>query len=177
VAYRSAELANVEQTLLGAGSAPAAALDGVNGFGAAVAAPYQMLVANTATNLQSLSGAIAAHPAPLLHQFVANQLGYGGAITTGFQSAVQSLPAELANLPGTAQGVVPAAQQFVNNQIGYAQLITTSLQNAGNDFMAGLHAFPANLQAGLQTAMSGDVTVGCSKSAAPSWRRSSPTST
>src|SRR5271157_1168840 len=59
-AYLSAEAANVEQTLLGAATtspaAPAAFLNGVTGFGATVAAPYQMLVSNTVANLQSLGG-------------------------------------------------------------------------------------------------------------------------
>ncbi|OBG27196.1 PE family protein [Mycobacterium sp. 852002-51057_SCH5723018] len=167
-AYVSAEAANVEQTLLGAASAPAAApaaaLDVVNSFGATVAAPYQTLVSTTANNLQSLVGAVAANPAPLLHQFVTNQLTYGQAIATGFQSAVQNLPAEFVNLPATiqagVQGVFPTIQQFVNNQTGYAQLIATSLQNAGNDVMAGLNAFPVSLQTGLQTLMSGDITGG-----------------
>ncbi len=167
-AYVSAEAANVEQTLLGAATAspaaPAAFLNGVTGFGATVAAPYQMLVSNTVANLQSLGGAITANPAPFLRQFVDNQLLYGQTTATGFQNAVLNLPAELANLPANiqagAQGMLPAVQQFVNNEIGYAQLIATSLQNAGNDFVAGLNALPANLQTAAQTLMSGDVTGG-----------------
>ncbi|MCV7102688.1 PE family protein [Mycobacterium palustre] len=159
-AYLTAEAANVEQTLLDAGGAPAAVLDGVSGFGATVAAPYQMLISNTVANVESLGAAITAQPAPLLHQFVTNQLAYGQAIVTGLPSALQNLPAELASLPAAVQGVLPAAQQFVNNQIGYAQLVTASVHNAGVDVMAGLTAFPANLQTGLQTVMSGDVTGG-----------------
>ena len=108
--------------------------------------PYQMLLSNTATNLQSLASALAANPAPFLHQLLTNQLAYAQTIATGFQSAVQNLPAELANLPANIQaGIqgllafdpVPFAQQFLNQQIGYAQLIGTSLQNAGNDFLTG----------------------------------------
>jgi hypothetical protein len=150
-AYASAEAANVEQVLLD--------------FGATVAAPYQALVANTASNLQSLGGAVTADPAPLFNQLLSNQLGYGQAVATGFQNAVANLPAELANLPAATQGLSafnPAsiAQLVVGQQIGYAQLFATSLQNAGNDFLAGLTAAPANLQTGLQTIMSGDVTGG-----------------
>ena len=150
-AYVSAEAANVEQVLLD--------------FGAIVAAPYQALVANTVSNLESLGGAVAARPAPLLNQLLSNQLGYGQAIATGFQNAVTNLPAELANLPVAIQGLSalnPAsiAQVVVDQQIGYAQLVATSLQNAGNDFLAGLTALPANLQTGLQTIMAGDVTGG-----------------
>ncbi|OBI91788.1 PE family protein [Mycobacterium sp. 1245805.9] len=150
-AYVGAEAANVEQVLLD--------------FGATVAAPYQALVSNTASNLQSLGTAISGNPAPLLNQFLSNQIGYGQAIATGFANAVVNLPAELANLPANISGVLafnPAyvAQQVINQQVGYAQLIATSLQNAGNDFMAGLNALPANLQTGMQTIMSGDVTGG-----------------
>ncbi|WP_068177523.1 PE family protein [Mycobacterium sp. UM_CSW] len=150
-AYASAEAANVEQVLLD--------------FGATVAAPYQALVANTANNLQSLGSAVSVNPAPLLNQFLSNQLGYGQTVATGFQSAVANLPAELANLPANISALsainpVSLAQQLVNQQIGYAQLIATSLQNAGNDFVAGLTALPVNLQTGLQTIMSGDVTGG-----------------
>ncbi|OBK46627.1 PE family protein [Mycobacterium sp. 1081908.1] len=150
-AYASAEAANAEQVLLD--------------FGATVAAPYQALVSNTVNNLQSLGGAITANPAPLLNQLLSNQLGYGQSVATGFQNAVANLPAELANLPAAIQGLSafdPAsiAQLVVGQQIGYAQLIATSLQNAGNDFLAGLTALPANLQTGLQTIMSGDVTGG-----------------
>lgn len=175
-AYLGAEVANVQQTLLGDVGAPAqallggglpapAAVDAITGFGATVAAPYQALVTNTVSNLQSLGGAISANPAPFLRQFLTNQAAYAQAVSTGFQTAVQNLPAELANLPATIQGLlafnpVPVLQQIVNQQIGYAQLIATSLQNAGNDFVAGLTAFPANLQTGIQTIMSGDVSGG-----------------
>lgn len=64
-AYLGTEVANVQQTLLGdigvpaqallGGGLPApAAVDAITGFGATVAAPYQALVFNTVTNLQSL---------------------------------------------------------------------------------------------------------------------------
>ena len=168
-AYVSAEAANVEQTLLGAANtaspaAPAAFLDGVNSFGATVAAPYQMLVSNTVANLQSLGGAITANPAPFLRQFVNNQLPYGQTTATGFQNAVLNLPAELANLPANiqagAQGMLPAVQQFVNNEIGYAQLIATLAAerrqrlHGRSERLAGK---PANRGADV---MSGDVTGG-----------------
>jgi hypothetical protein len=90
-AYLSAEAANAEQSLLGVVNgmgltAPAAALDGVNGFGATVAAPYQMLVSNTVANLQELGNGIAANPAPLLRQFVSNQQFFGQTIATGLHA-------------------------------------------------------------------------------------------
>ncbi|WP_156689644.1 PE family protein [Mycobacterium sp. Marseille-P9652] len=159
-AYLSTEAANAAQTT------PAAVLDGVSGFGATVAAPYQALVSNTVNNLQSLGNAIAANPAPVLRQFALNQQGYGQAIVTGVQSVIQN-PAQLAGLPAALQtgahGALPAVQNFLNTELAYGPLITTSLQNAQIDFMAGVNAFPANLQAGLQTIMSGDVTGGLSQ--------------
>jgi hypothetical protein len=141
----------------GAGSYVSAEATTVNGFGATVSAPYQMLVSNTVANLESLGGAITANPAPVLQQILSNQLGYGQAIAAGFPSAVQNLPATIQT---GVQGLLPAVQQFANTQLGYAQLIATSLQNAGNDFVAGLNAFPANFQTGLQTIMGGDATGG-----------------
>jgi hypothetical protein len=148
-AYSSAEATNVAQTLLGD-----------------IAPPFQQLISNTTNNLQNLEAALAANPAPLLNQFLTNQLAYGQTITTGFQSAVQNFPAELANLPTNIEAVLSAAnpgallQQFTSQQIGYVQTIVTSLQNAGNDFVAGLNAFPANIQTALQEFMAGDVNGG-----------------
>ncbi len=170
-AYLSAEATNAEQILLGvtsngrAASAPAL-LDGLNSFGARVAAPYQTLFSTTDTNLQSLRDALAANPAPFLRQVLSNQQAYGQTFATGFQSAVQNLPAELANLPTNIGAALlganpaPILQQLVDSQIGYAQVIATSLQNAGNDFIAGLNAFPASLQAASQAFMAGDITGG-----------------
>lgn len=144
----------------GAGSYVSAEAGNVNGFGATVTAPYQMLVSNTVANLRGLGSAITADPAPVLRQFLTNQLTYGQAIASGFPTAIQNLPAALASLPADIQGVLPAVQQFANTQIGYAQLTAASLQNAGNDFMAGLNAFPANFQTGVQTIMGGEATGG-----------------
>jgi hypothetical protein len=195
-AYLSTEVANAEQTLqaatapaqsLGGGAASLsqsitgfqtglAALEtggvpglinGVNSFGATVAAPHQALVSNTAPNLQSLGSAISANPAPLLNQLISNQVGYAQSIGTGFQSAIQNLPAELANLPVNIQAAQaafsaanPAAvlQGIVNNQIGYAQTISTSLQAAGHDFATGLQALPTHFQAASQDLAAGNIT-------------------
>lgn len=93
------------------------------------------LFGNLAANLQSLRDAVAANPAPLLRQFVGNEMAYAQSLVTAFQGAVQ-------------------------NQLGYAQLIATSLQHAGNDFVTGLATIPGNLQAAGQTIMAGDVTGG-----------------
>ncbi|CAM2733304.1 PE family protein [Mycobacterium intermedium] len=157
-AYASAEAS--AQSLL---SPPAQAL--VDG----IVAPYQALVANTTANLQTLGAQISANPAPILQQLMINQSAYAQAIQTGFQSAVQNLPAEVANLPASIQAGVqgllsanPGAvvQGIINNQIGYAQLIAGSLQKAGSDLVTGFQALPASFQAASQAFAAGDVTGG-----------------
>lgn len=141
-------------------------INGFNSFGGTVSAPYQTLVSNTTGNLQSLGSSISANPAPLLHQLISNQAGYAHSIGTGFQSAVQNLPAEVANLPMNIQAAqsFPAAnpvavlQGIVNNQIGYGQLISTSLQHAAGDFVTGLNGLPASFQSAFQDLAAGNFT-------------------
>lgn len=151
-AYASAEAS--AQTLLSAAS---------------VTSPFQPLFGNTAANLRALGAEISANPAPVLNQFLSNQLVYGQTIATGFQSALQNLPAEIANLPANVQAGVqgllaanPAAvlSGIVNNQIGYAQLIGSSLQKAGSDLAAGFNALPASFEAASRAFAAGDVTGG-----------------
>ena len=146
------------------GAAPL--INGLNSFGATVAAPYQALVSNTATNLQAIGATISANPFPFLHQLVTNQVGYAQAIGSSIATGIQNLPAELANLPATIQAGIqglatfnPGAllQQFVNGQIGTAQTITTSLQNAGNDLATGLAGLPASFQAASQALAAGNI--------------------
>jgi hypothetical protein len=144
----------------------AAAIDGLNSFGATVAAPYQALVSNTVTNLQAIGNTFTANPFPFLHQLVNNQIGHAQTIGSAIATGIQNLPAELANLPATIQAGIqglstfnPGAllQQFVNNQIGYAQTIATSLQLAGNDLATGFAGLPASFQAAGQALAAGDV--------------------
>ncbi|ORV82718.1 hypothetical protein AWC11_02260 [Mycobacterium interjectum] len=189
-AYVSAEAANAAQTALGGeiqagaqaishaiagspvalGSLPtggaAALVGGLNSFGATVAAPYQALVSNTATNLQAIGATFSANPFPFLHQLATNQIGYAQTIGSSIATGVQNLPAELANLPATLQTGIqglatfnPGAfvQQFVNNQLGYAQTVVTGLQNAGNDLVTGLSGLPASFQAAGQALAAGNV--------------------
>ncbi len=155
---------------IGLGSLPtggaAAALNALSSFGPTVAAPYQALVSNTATNLQAIGNTIVSNPFPFLHQLATNQIGYGQTIAASIATGIQNLPAELANLPATIQTGIeglatfnPGAllQQFVNNQIGYAQTIATGLQNAGTDLVTGLSGLPASFQAAGQALASGDL--------------------
>jgi len=144
----------------------AALINGLNSFGATVAAPYQALVSNTATNLQAIGATISANPFPFLHQLVTNQVGYAQAIGSSIATGIQNLPAELADLPATIQAGIqglsafnPGAvlQQFINGQIGTAQTITTSLQNAGNDLATGLAGLPASFQAASQALAAGNI--------------------
>jgi hypothetical protein len=145
---------------------PSGLMNGISAFGATVAGPYQTLVANTVTNLQTLGSAISANPAPFAQQVAANQMGHAQTFATGLGSAVQSLPAQLANLPANIrlgiQGLLSAnsgavPQQFANNQVGYGQTISTSLQNAAADFGTGMQALPASFQTAGQALMAGNV--------------------
>lgn len=147
-AYASAEAAGA-QTLSGTG---------LVGFADAVAAPYQALAANTAANLQALSGALAAHPAPVLTQLASNLSGYGPQIATGFANAPASIEAGL-NALSTANPLA-ALQGIVNQQIGFGQVVASSLQHAGNDLVAGFSALPSSFQAASQAFAAGDVTGG-----------------
>lgn len=142
-AYASAEATNVETMLGGSRS-------------------YQTLVANTAANLQTLQSAIAANPAPLLQQFVKNQMGYGQTIAATALSSVPNLAAPQQFLPADPAGLL---QGFVNQQMGYGQTISTALGNAGQDFRAGLVALPTTLQTALGQLAAGDV-AGAARGAA-----------
>ncbi|WP_156689645.1 PE family protein [Mycobacterium sp. Marseille-P9652] len=191
-AYASAEAANAGQALLGGAvggeiqvgaqaisnaiaDAPitlgtlstggvSALAGGVSSFGSAVAAPYQALVVNTATNLQAINATFSANPFPFLHQLAANQAVYAHTIASSIATGIQNLPVELANLPATVQTGVQALstldpgallQQFVSTQTGYAQTVVTSLQAAGQDLITGVQTLPT----GFQTAF-GDLLVG-----------------
>ncbi|MCW2661792.1 MAG: hypothetical protein JWP83_2944 [Mycobacterium sp.] len=134
---------------------------------ASIAGPYQTLFAHTAANLQVLGNGVLANPAPFLHQFVTNQIGYAQTIAAGAEYIIQNFPAVLAGLPANIQAFVqallafnpvPYVQQFIANQMVYAQIIATSLQNAAQDFGAGLQALPAAFQSALQAVQMGDVT-------------------
>jgi hypothetical protein len=145
---------------------PAAAIDGLNSFGATLAAPYQALVSNTFNNLQAIGGTFTANPFPFLHQIANNQIGYAQTIGSSIATGIQNLPAELANLPATIQTGIQglstvnpgaALQQLITNQIGYAQTAGTALQNAGNDLVTGLAGLPASFQAAGQALAAGNV--------------------
>ena len=138
-----------------------------NTFAATVAGPYETLFANTQTNLQALGSAISANPAPFLHQFITNQVGYVQTIAKGVEYVVQNLPTLLANLPANIQAAVqallafdpgPYVQQFITNQIAYAHIIATSLQNAADAFGAGLQALPTYLQSAVQALQAGNIS-------------------
>jgi hypothetical protein len=153
---------------IGLGSLPTGAsalINGLNSFGAAVAAPYQALVSNTVNNLQAIGGTFTANPFPFLHQLVNNQIGYTQTIGSSIVSGIQNLPAELANLPATIQTGIqgistfnPGAllQQFINNQIGYAETVVTGLQNAGQDLITGVQTLPAGFPAAFRDLLAGD---------------------
>jgi PE family len=111
-------------------------INGVNSFGATVAAPYQTLVSNTTANLQAIGSTFTANPFPLLHQIANNQIGYGQTIASAIGTGMQNLPAEFANLPASIQTG--------------AQTVVTSAQSAAYAFGTGVQALPANMQTGVQ---------------------------
>lgn len=134
---------------------------------AAAAAPggaYGQLVANTATNLESLYGAWSANPFPFLRQIIANQQVYWQQIAAALANAVQNFPALVANLPAAIDAAVQQflafnaayyIQQIISSQIGFAQLFATTVGQGVTSVIAG---WP-NLAAvtGFDTS---DVTIG-----------------
>jgi PE family len=65
----------------------------------AITGPYNRLVINTFNNLQNLGTALAANPTPILRQFIANQLSYGGIVSAAFSSgdlaSIATIPARI----------------------------------------------------------------------------------
>jgi hypothetical protein len=185
-AYVSTEAANAGQTLLGGGvlgsigqnisggfgalgamaGAPAAAaptlLQGINSFGASVAAPYQALVINTNNNLAAINSTFMAHPFPFLNQVASNQMGFAQTFGTGLVTSLQGFPGNVpANIQLAVQGasaVNPAAslQGFISQQQGFASTLGSSLQLAGQDLNTGLQGFPAGFQAAFQDLLAGN---------------------
>ena len=156
-AYLGTEVANAEQALAGAVTAPAQMFSGAaHNVGGAVAAierggaasllsgptqglfspsniaaieaPYQALVTNTETNLQGLLGAGAANPHPLLQQIITNQTGYAQTITTALQNAGKDIGTGAAGL----QNSFHAAGQA---------LLAGNPSAAVNDALLGLENF------------------------------------
>ncbi|BBZ52795.1 PE family protein [Mycobacterium heidelbergense] len=127
--------------------------------------PYQVLIANTSANLQSLFGTWSADPFPFLNQVIINQQGYAQTFGAGLALALQNLPATLANVPANIQLAIQGAatfnpgalaQAYINQQIGYVQTITTSLQSAGADFSKTVPVFEADMGMAGQALMTGD---------------------
>jgi PE family len=188
-AYVGTEASSVQQIV--GGAAPAASFGGVRqSFGAAAAAvsgqiqaeaqsfgsigatlgaPYQALASNATANLQTINSVVSANQAPFLHQVLGNQAAFDQAIGSSFQSGIQNLPSELANLPVSIQAgfqglstANPGAvlQGIINNQTGFQQTIVTSLQHANSDLMAGFNQLPNSFQAANNAFAVGDTTGG-----------------
>lgn len=71
----------------------------------AITGPYESFFTNTIANLQSLGNGIAANPFPFLRQFIANQVSYGGIVTSAFSHGDLAM---LASIPARF------GQNFVN---------------------------------------------------------------
>lgn len=113
---------------------------------AGIAGPYEALVYNTWTNLNSLAGGWLADPFPFLRQFVANQMVYGQTIATAIQTGnfqpVSAIPGQIvqnfANVVGTltntsvtsslmVQQVLPTPILALDNVVGLPLLFGASL--------------------------------------------------
>ena len=174
-AYLGADVANAQQvaarvqSAVGSfASAPArfkavGAPPLLRGGTAAGGGPYQELFANTSANLQALRAAIAANPAPLLHQFLANQQVYAQRVVAAIENFINNFPGSVSTAIQTfferlaAFDPVAFVQQVINNQIGYANTIGTALSNAAHDFTVGLEALPAAFESALQDVLSGNI--------------------
>jgi|SRR5271169_1607210 len=154
------------QVLSGAvAGAPAAAptlIQGVESFGATVAAPYQQLVINTNNNLAAINQTFMANPFPFLNQVASNQMGFAQTFGAGLATSLQGFPGNVpANIQLAIQGAAmfnPAAlaQGFITQQQGYAFTIGSSLQLASQDLMNGAPAFQAGVQAAFQDLLAGN---------------------
>ncbi|OBF51002.1 hypothetical protein A5787_07705 [Mycobacterium sp. 852002-50816_SCH5313054-b] len=119
---------------------------GAGPFFSGIAGPYDALVYNTWTNLNSLAGGWLADPFPFLRQFVANQMGYGQTIATALQTGnfqpVSAIPGEIvqhfANVVGTltntsvtsslvVQQVLPTPVLALDNVVGLPLVFGASL--------------------------------------------------
>jgi PE family len=177
-AYVSAEAA-AGQTLMSAAAAPAQTLlgggaamvtgqatptliQGIESFGAAVAAPYQQLVINTNNNLAAINQTFMANPFPFANQVIINQAGFANTFGSGIVTDLQGFPANVpANIQLAFQGAATFSpglqlQNFMNGQIGTAQTVITSLQATGNALMTGAPAFSAGVQTAFQDLLVGN---------------------
>ena len=153
-AYLGAELANAQ-------ALPAQAAAAV----AASESPYQLLIENTNTNLESLLNNWLANPTPFARQIFENQRIYSQEIAAAFNNFVEYFPQNLANLPAAIQtgiqGLVtfPFAsytEQFITTQIAFTQSFISHLNNAATGILAGLPTFYSGLEVAFQTALAGN---------------------
>lgn len=119
---------------------------GAGPFFTGIAGPYEALVYNTWTNLNSLAGGWLADPFPFLRQFVANQMVYGQTIATALQTGnfapVAAIPGEIvqnfANVIGAltntsvtsslvVQQVLPTPSLALDNVVGLPLVFGASL--------------------------------------------------
>jgi hypothetical protein len=135
---------------------------GIGSFGATVAAPYQALVANTATNLQAIGSTAISNPFPFLNQVGSNQTGFAQTFGAGLAASLQGFPGNVpANIQLALQGASTfnpgaLAQRFITQQQGYAFTIGSSLQQAAMDTNTGLQTLPVGFQAAFQDLLAGN---------------------
>ncbi len=174
-AYLGAEVANAQQVATSVqsavgsiASAPArfktvGAPTLLRGGTAEGGGPYQQLFANTSANLQALRAAIAANPAPLLHQFLANQQAYAQRAVAAIQNFIQNFPDSVSTAIQAfferlaAFDPVAFLQQVINNQIGYAHTIGDGAVQRRSRFQRRPGSVARGFRGGLQDVLAGNI--------------------
>jgi hypothetical protein len=179
-AYLGTEVANAEQALTGAVTAPAQALAGGGGAAGALA-QAEGAVASVGQNLggavtairsgssaafvggeiqtgaQAISHAIASVPTALGAQtggapaLINGLSGFGPTVAAPYQALFSNTVANLQAIGSTFAGnPVPLLHQLVINQIASSHIIATAIGAGMQNLPAELANLPANLQAAIQ---------------------------
>ncbi|SOJ56520.1 PE-PGRS family protein PE_PGRS30 [Mycobacterium simulans] len=98
-----------------------------------IVGPYEDLITNTITNLQSIGNGVLANPAPFLSQFLANQFGYGQLTLTALTNATRDFAIGLAGIPPSLQS---AFQALAAGNVSAA--VSDVLRAVVNVFVSGL---------------------------------------
>jgi hypothetical protein len=142
--YMSAEVANVEQVLTSAVTAPARALSGAGGAAGALAQAERALESTAAPAL------LLGSPSSSLNGFVTTLAGPYQTLFANTAANLQALGnAVLAN-------PAPFLRQFLINQIGYAQEILAGADYILQNLPAVLANLPANIQAAIHALLTFD---------------------
>jgi len=99
------------------------------------------VITTTVANLGGLGQEIAANPAPILTQIIANQIGYVGDLTKAAQDLVTALQTQLSQLPATLQtafGQLAAGNIFGAVDTVWSYALTTLIVGVGLPVLEGV---------------------------------------